>query len=267
VTENGSDQPSSPGRRFDRKLVKRIVFIALGMFLTGFAVMSLAMWITAPRRTVVTVPDVRWMTQSQAKRTLEAADLELQIGDSVPNPTVPVGGVLAQTPLPSQEVGPGSRVTLIVSSGPQRRAVPDVSMLSKDEAARVLAAAGFRVTVSEEKNPRAAGRVLGTEPATGTVLPSDATIRLRVSAGPPMVAVPPLVGTSEAQMAAALEAAGLRVGKVNHVFDLDGPPGIVLSQSPVAGDSTQMGSAIDAVVSSDQLLGTPVAPTSPREER
>jgi serine/threonine-protein kinase len=140
-------------------------------------------------------------------------------------------------------------------------------MLSRDEAARVLTAAGFRVTVTEEKNPRAAGRVLGTEPASGTVLPSDATVRLRVSAGPPMVAVPPLVGTREAQMVAALEAAGLRVGKVNHVFDLDGPPGVVLSQSPVAGDSARMGAAVDAVVSTDQLPGTPVVPPSPREER
>lgn len=267
MSEHEPDQPSSPGRGGDRTLVKRVLYVAVGMFLAGYAVMSLGMWITAPRRTVVTVPDVRWMTQPQARRALEAADLELQIGDSIPNPTVPAGAVLAQTPLPSQEVGPGSRVTLIVSSGPQRRAVPDVSMLSKDEAARVLAASGFRVTVSEEKNPRAAGRVLGTEPASGTVLPSDATVRLRVSAGPPMVAVPPLVGTPETQMAGVLEAAGLKVGKVNHIFDLDGPPGIVLSQSPAAGDSARMGSAVDAVVSSDQLLGTPVPSPSPREER
>jgi serine/threonine-protein kinase len=245
-------------RKIDRKLVQRILAIAAGMFLVGYAVMAFGMVITAPRRTVITVPDVRWMPDRQARRVLEAADLTMEIRDSIPNPTVEAGAVIAQTPLPSEEVGPGSRVRVILSSGPQQRVVPDVSALSRDQASRVLTASGFSVVVALSQNPAAAGRVLGTEPASGARLPISSTVRLLVSAGPPIVVVPTIVGAREVQLAGILDAAGLRLGKVNHVFDLDGPAGVVLSQNPSPGDSIRMGAAIDAVISTDQLPGVPV---------
>jgi serine/threonine-protein kinase len=255
--QNGTEE-SHPARRRDRRFGLRVLAVLVGMFVVGYAVMALLMILTAPRRSVATVPDVRWMPVPQARGALEAAELKLEVGDSISNPTVAAGAVVAQTPLPGQEVGPGSRVRVILSSGPSRRTVPDVSMLSREQATRVLEATGFKVVVSETKNLRAAGRVLGTEPRTGATLPIAATVQLLVSAGPPLVAVPALLGRSEGQVAALLDAAGLRSGEVRHVFDFDTPPGEVLSQNPAPGDSVRMGSAVDFVVATRDLPGTPV---------
>jgi serine/threonine-protein kinase len=238
--------------------VLRVLAIVGGMFALGYVVTALLMLVTAPRRSVATVPDVRWMPVQQARGALDAADLELELGDSISNPTVAAGAVVAQSPLPGQEVGPGSRVRVILSTGPSRRTVPDVSMLSREQAARVLEATGFKVVVSETQNLKAAGRVLGTEPGTGATLPVAATVRLLVSVGPPMVAVPSLLGQNEAQLASLLDAAGLRLGETRHVFDFDTPVGAVLSQSPAPGDSARMGSAVSVVVATRDLPGTPV---------
>jgi serine/threonine-protein kinase len=270
LSDHRPDGNLPEGGRSRRESLRRLLLIAAGMFVAGYAVVALAMVITSPRRTVITVPDVRWMPERQARRILDAAELGFEIGDSIPNPTVAAGAIIAQSPLPSQEVGPGSRVRVIVSSGVARRTVPDVSMLSRDQAARVLTATGFRVQITETKNLRAAGRVLGTEPARGTSLPASAVVKLLVSAGPPMVAVPTLVGAREEQIDGLLDAAGLRTGTLRRVFDLDGPAGIVLSQSPAPGDSIRMGAAVSAVISSSELPGRPVdepAPASPPEEQ
>lgn len=249
----------SAGRsRSNGDLLKRALTTAAAMFVAGYAVMALAMVITAPRRTVITVPDVRWMPERQARRALEAAELGFELGDSIPNATVAAGAVIAQSPLPSQEVGPGSRVRVIVSSGPVRRAVPDVTMLSRDQASRVLSASGFQVVVSERSNLKAAGRVLGTDPGSGTTLSVPNTVRLIVSTGPPLVEVPTLIGVKEDEIAGLLDRAGLRLGGTDHVFDPLRPAGVVFSQNPGAGDSVRMGSAVGVGIATSELPGTPV---------
>lgn len=267
MTDNDPTPGAPKGWRFDRRFAIRALLVAVTMFVTGYACIALLMILTAPRRTVITVPDVRWMAATDARAVLEGADLAMEIGDSLANATVAAGAVIAQTPLPSEEVGPGSRVRVILSSGPQQNTVPDVAMLSRDQATRVLTATGFEVVVVTAKNPAAAGRVLGTEPAAGTTLPMTATVRLLVSAGPPMVAVPTIVGGGESAVPGILDAAGLRLGTVNHVFDLDGPAGVVLSQNPAPGDSVAMGSAVSAVIATDQLPGVPVGPNPDGEGR
>jgi serine/threonine-protein kinase len=258
LNENQPGTESPPSDRPNRRFALRVLAIVVGMFVVGYAVMAILMVVTAPRRSVATVPDVRWMSVAKASGALDAAELKLEIGDSISNPTVAAGAVVAQSPLPGQEVGPGSRVRVILSSGPSRRTVPDVSMLSREQAARVLQATGFRVVVSETQNLKAAGRVLGTEPATGETLPVAATVRLLVSAGPPMVAVPSLLGQNEGQLAALLDGAGLRLGETRRVFDFDTPAGAVLSQNPTPGDSARMGSAVSVVIATRDLPGTPV---------
>jgi serine/threonine-protein kinase len=131
-------------------------------------------------------------------------------------------------------------------------------MLSREQATRVLEATGFKVVVSESQNLKAAGRVLGTEPRTGATLPVTATVRLLVSVGPPMVAVPSLLGQNESQLATLLDGAGLRLGEARHVFDFDTPVGAVLSQNPSPGDSARMGSTVNVVIATRNLPGTPV---------
>jgi hypothetical protein len=67
-----------------------------GKFAQGYVVMALQMLATPPRRSVATVPDVRWMPVPQARGVLQAAELTLEIGDSISNPTVAAGAVVVK---------------------------------------------------------------------------------------------------------------------------------------------------------------------------
>ena len=64
--------------------------------------------------------------------------LAFGVGDSLPNPTIPRGAVVAQTPLPGQEVAPETEIRVILSQGPERREVPRVDAYLPPQAERLL---------------------------------------------------------------------------------------------------------------------------------
>lgn len=242
----------------DRQLLRRIVVVGLLAFAVGYGLTALLLFGGGPDGVVITVPDVRRLDAAQARRQLVRAELTVEFADSLPNPLVPAGAVVAQSPLPGQEVGPGSRIRLILSSGRERRTIPEVATLTREQAVKLLEASGLRVVPQEVRHARAAGRVVGTQPAAGTTVAVPAAVRLLISAGPPMVEVPSLAGLFEGEARAALEAAGLRMGEVERVFHLRDAEGAVLGQIPSPGDSTRLGSAVSLRVVTHQLPGRPV---------
>lgn len=136
------------------------------------------------------MPDLIGQTTSEAQRALVAAGLgEMEITE-LPHPDVDAGTVIAQSPLPGQQLRPGADVRVALSSGPARVMVPDVLGFSADRAESMLTRAGFEVTRSLEESPASAGRVIRTDPEPGQprTLPSSVTII--VSSGPPAVPEP-----------------------------------------------------------------------------
>ena len=75
-------------------------------------------------------------------------------------------------------------------------------------------------------------------------------VALVVSSGPAPVAVPNVVGLSQAAAETAITGAGLTVGTVTNQNSDTVPSGDVISQSPAAGASVAPGSAVALVVSS-----------------
>ena len=196
------------------------------------------------RPDVVAVPDLRDLGSDEARRLVERAGLELEVGDSLPHPEAPHGVVLAQSPLPGGEVAPGTSVRIIVSSGSPRRTVPDVMALTRVPAERLLDASGFRVQVAEVPDPLPAGRVVSLHPAPGTLVQLPAVVQMEVSAGPAMVEVPSLFGLGEDEARSALSAARLRLGRVEYDLGAFGSREMVVDQDPAAGDSIPMGEAV-----------------------
>jgi eukaryotic-like serine/threonine-protein kinase len=230
--------------RVDRRIAQRVLGIGLAGFALGYLFTAILFFGGRNRPEVVTVPELREMTASAARRALAREGLEMVVGDSLPNPQVGAGRVLAQSPLPGRELPHGASVRVILSAGPQRRTVPDVRELARGPAVRLLNASGFQVRVDEEPGRLPAGRVLGLTPAPGTVTRLPATVVLRVSSGPAMIAVPQLFGMAEEEARAALEAAGLRMGDVQYEFQETPGEDAVVEQTPPAGDSVRMGTAV-----------------------
>ena len=115
----------------------------------------------------VPVPDLIGSSASDAQRALAAAGLGELEPEMLPHPNAPAGQVLAQSPLPGQQLRAGATVRVALSAGPPRALVPDVIGFSATRAESLLRRAGVDVAVVTEASVAPAGRVLRTEPEPG----------------------------------------------------------------------------------------------------
>jgi eukaryotic-like serine/threonine-protein kinase len=236
-----------------QRIIGLILATGLIAFLIGFGVTALIFRSGLPPAEVVMVPDVRERTLEQARAILENADLSITIGDSLPNPNVPAGAVLAQTPLPGHEVAPGASVRVILSSGTLRPRVPDVDAMPVALATRALQAAGFDVVVDEGEGP--AGAVIRTDPAPGTPLPLPATVRLVVGRGATLLPVPNVVGLPLDDAVQAILDAGLQVGEISYGEGEIGEGGDVYEQTPAPDHLMPEGTRVDLRVNLARVIG------------
>lgn len=241
----------------EQRLLRKVVVIAAGAFVLGYAVAALWMWLGRSGQSVVTVPDLGELSLAEATRVAERAELVMEPADSLPHPAVAAGHVLTQSPLPGQEVAPGTAVQVILSAGRARHAIPQVAGLSRQQAEDLLVGTGLRPTVEEVHDQRRAGLVVGTFPPAGSVVAIPAAVRLQVSRGPPLVAVPDLLGSQEADLAPLLAGAGLDLGELRRELRMFESEGTVVGQQPAAGDSVPMGSEVNVVVATHRLELSP----------
>ena len=83
-------------------------------------------------------PAVLGMMQNPAEKKLEAAGLDVEVGDPAYSETVPEGRVLGADPSAGDRVLDGGTVTLVVSLGKERYDVPRTDGISEDEAQDAL---------------------------------------------------------------------------------------------------------------------------------
>jgi serine/threonine-protein kinase len=131
------------------------------------------------------VPELVGLSTVQAELVLAEAGLGRMEQLAVPHPTAPPGQVLAQSPLPRQQLRPGAGVRVSVSSGPVQVRVPDLLGQPVERAEESLRRLGFTMDRVEGESPVAAGRVFELAPAPGTTLTLPAHVTVHVSLGPP----------------------------------------------------------------------------------
>src|SRR5262249_2571794 len=157
--------------------------------------------------------------------------------------------VLGETPPRGTRVRRGTRVTLVVSSGPATVTLANVEGMSGEQAVAKLRAAGLKPTTKQEPSATiAAGNAISTDPSARTGLAIGSHVTVLVSSGPVQVQVPGVIGQAQASAEAALTTAGLSVGTVTQQSSEEKTPGTVLSQSPGAGTSLRAGGSVNLVV-------------------
>lgn len=163
------------------------VLIALSVpFIAGYTV---AVRVLFPPPPVVAegiaVPRVVGQTLERAQRTVAEAGLGVVESSELPSLTAPVGSVIAQSPLPGQQLRAGLPVRVAVSSGPPRVFVPDVVGFPVERAASLLVRLGFQVRRTDEIAEADSGRVIDINPRVGSQITLPASIAITVSLGPP----------------------------------------------------------------------------------
>ena len=217
------------------------------LILLALAAIALGLYLLL-RPEQVEVPNVIGRESATATQILQNRGFEVDIVN-VENPDVERNTVAAQDPRPGTEAEEGSTVTINVSTGPGEATVPSVVGQPTEDAVDQLEKAGFQTQVEREYSDEVErGRVIATEPTSGSVVERGTTVVVRASRGVEQVAVPDVVGDSEDSARSALESAGLRAGEVSESESTDEEPGTVLEQDPAAGGEVDRGSAVNLVV-------------------
>jgi serine/threonine-protein kinase len=132
-------------------------------------------------------------------------------------------------------------------------AVPRVLDLSVADARDRLGRLGFRIRVEGERsNPVVPqGAVVWQDPPPETVVPPNSTVQLVPSGGPAPVNVPDVIGLSLPYAESIIEAAGLKLGRVDRVTSGQEAE-VVLSVRPPPGNGRPPGSRVELLVSAGQ---------------
>ncbi len=188
------------------------------------------------------VPPVVGQTLADATAAIEAAGLAVGIVEQRPDAEFEEGIVIDQTPAAGVEVGAGTPVTLVVSSGPEVIALPDLAGLSERDALRQLTDLGLRFTVNEQYSPKppddvTEGSVIRTDPIPGTEVLSGDIILVVVSLGPAPVEVPDLINRTVAEAQSLLTSLDLllHVSAANQPVVDPGQDGLIVAQIPQEG--------------------------------
>jgi beta-lactam-binding protein with PASTA domain len=138
---------------------------------------------------------------------------------------------------------------LIVRHGSES-VVPDVMAMTPDTARIVLDSSDLRLAVAnEDYSPTvAAGRVMEQHPVPGAVVKSGRVVNVTLSRGSSVVSMPDLAGVKLDQAQRIVQNLRLVSGAVEYVVRDSLPPDIVISTTPEAGDSIEMGQEVSFVV-------------------
>ncbi len=141
--------------------------------------------------------------------------------------------------------------TVNIAVDPLPVTVPDVVGLTQAAAESAILAANLTVgavtTANSDTVP--AGQVISQNPLAGASVPPGTAVALVISLGPTNVAVPNVVGLTQAAGESAILAANLTVGAVTTANSDTVPAGQVISQNPLAGASVPPGTAVALVIS------------------
>jgi serine/threonine-protein kinase len=233
------------------------IALVIGVIL-ALALLGVGAWaLLGGETTTVVVPDVVGEKLAKAEAELEDAgfgvDVETQTSEEKKNT------VLTQNPAGETEAEEGSTVTLVVSAGPEQVEVPDVVGLSQQTAIDQVQAEGLLVDTQPVDSDQAAGTVISTDPAGGTLVDVGSTVVLSVSTGE--VEVPDVLGDSEATATATIENVGFNVTPVYE--ESDETPGTVIDQSPSGGTLARLGTTVVITVAEAPPEPTPSETATP----
>ena len=160
--------------------------------------------------TEVTVPNVVGKDEATARAAIEAAGLTVGTVTEASSDTVTSGLVISQTVAANTKTAKGTKVNLVLSSGPSSVKVTDVIGHEQSRAEQELAAAGFQVSVKEAYSSDVrSGLVISTMPDRGTPAKPGSTVTMTVSQGKEKVTIPSVsVGMTYEAAAEKLEDAG-----------------------------------------------------------
>jgi serine/threonine-protein kinase len=194
----------------------------------------------SPNTHSITLPSLVGQSERDAMSEVSRLHLRADVAARETSDQYPLGVVMRQDPEAGAEVREGRHISLVVSSGIQLVAVPDLRYQTLREVGLDLShlhlEAGKVRVVKTDEVP--SGRVVAQDPLPLTNVRQGTAVNVDIAKGAPeVVTTPRLVGMDISDARDALARAKLPVGQVVWTpFGRDGPPrGVVMAQKPTPG--------------------------------
>ena len=179
------------------------------------------------------------------------ADFVLVEGEMIYDESLPAGTIISQTPAPGRSVGADKKITLTISRGAKSMVLGEYATWDLRQVKIVLDRNNIPyVLVEEFSDEIEKNMVIRTEPAAGTSVTAETTVTIFVSKGrePKEIAMPNLLGKTEADATAALLKVGLVVGEITPI-ESTYPVGQVVFQEIPAKSMVLEGTVINLQIS------------------
>ena len=218
----------------------------------------LAWYNTRPETSVV--PELAGLRQGAALNQL--GPFEATIIEEA-SETVEPGVVIRSEPAAGTTLENGSKITLVVSTGPAPRALPELVGLTLADATAQLGELGLVLIEAEPQFDEVVvpGVVLSwSVPAAptlgvGATVTKGTTVQVVLSAGPAPRSVPALAGLTFEDATKVLQDLGLVIFRVPDEFDVNVPAGTVIRQDIPAGSAVERGADYNTIVAALQGAG------------
>ncbi|MCY1138632.1 Stk1 family PASTA domain-containing Ser/Thr kinase [Actinoplanes sp. Pm04-4] len=231
---------------------RRRILLSAAVAVMVLVVIGSTWWVTLGRYT--DAPSLINQTKAQVELSAQQQGFELFYGDGAYSETIPKDTVVSQDPAPDGKVVKGGVITVNLSLGPERFAVPDLAGLELAAARGELEQINLKLKEGEGQYSDTVpeGAVLSSNPETGTQLKRGATVTVTLSKGRAPIRVPDLNGKNIND--ARRELAELGLAAVERYKDSDQPKDSVIGQTPKAGT----GANKDDQVTLDVSKGPPL---------
>lgn len=186
-------------RRIIVSVIATILVCALGVG---------AWWFADGRYT--TMPDIVNQSQADATQLIEDAKLTLQTTTDF-SETVPAGDVISSNPPADSRIVRNNTVTAVVSKGPERYPVPDVTGQAQADAETAITNGNLTIgAVTQDYSETVPeGSIINTDPAPGTPEKKNTAVNMVVSQGQKPIPVPDFTGQSSDKASDTLTQLGL----------------------------------------------------------
>lgn len=246
----------------------RLVFLALILLVVALVSALTAMRFAIHTREIA-VPDLVGKTPTEARSVAELNGFQFEVERQYYSPKIPAGRILSQIPPAGTQIRRGWQIRVAESLGPQRVNIPNV--IGQSERAAEINILRRGLDVGAVAQVELAGvppnQVIAQNPSPSASSISAPKISLLAAQAPQRQAfvMPSFIGQTVSAATAALQEAGLRVGKVTvptpAVSNVPGaspqpstplpPPAqasVIVSQTPAAGDKVSLGDVVNLSV-------------------
>ncbi len=271
---NGKRRPTEEELNRNKKKKKKgdalgIVAGIMAAIAALAVVFVIASFMTGGSKDEVECPELVNLTCAEALELIEGTKLKIVTEDGKEISATDDGIIVTQDPKSGRRIKNKAKITITLGDEPaETEKIPSVSGMSESDAKQALTAMGFDVRTEEQDSSSvAAGRVVGTNPSSGTAISKGATVTIYISTGnssndDEYTIVPSLIGKTESEAKQTLERANLKLGEVQQISS-EKEKGTVVRQSEAEGNRVKKNKAIDIRISSGKVASTtPSATTS-----